>query len=112
MAFMRRVSRLIFRISINISKMRGSIYFVFSALLLLFFSQQPLGVLGGCNVRSVSVATADAQSQAVQAITSAFAACTKCPCNVKVTSEAKIVAQVRQNKKAAGNRRLPPASVC
>ncbi len=49
-----------------------------------------------CNVRSVQVATADAQSQAIQAITSAFASCMQCPCQVRVQSLAKVVADVIQ----------------
>lgn len=77
--------------------MRTSTFFVFADLLLISTTQLP-GVFGGCNVRLVQSATADAQTQAVNAITSAFAACTKCPCNVRVTSEAKVVAEVIKNK--------------
>ncbi|KAL4541424.1 hypothetical protein Ndes2437B_g05787 [Nannochloris sp. 'desiccata'] len=89
--------------------MRTSTFFVFADLLLISTTQLP-GVFGGCNVRLVQSATADAQTQAVNAITSAFAACTKCPCNVRVTSEAKVVAEAsagafmkESKEKRAGN---------
>lgn len=66
---------------------------VLLALAALFQGPAPT-VRGACNVRSVQVATADAQSQAVQAITSAFASCTSCPCQVRVRALAKVVADV------------------
>lgn len=56
------------------------------------------GTLAGCNVRSVQVSTADAQNQAITAITEAFAACSKCPCQIKVQAQAKVVADVRKTK--------------
>lgn len=84
--------------------MRTSLYYVFAASLLVF----PYVSQGGCNVRSVQVASSNATTQAVNAITSAFAACTKCPCNVKVTSEAKVVADVR--KKNQKKEKKPPTN--
>ena len=74
-------------------KMRS--FWVAVALMGCLFCPLP-GTLAGCNVRSVQVSTADAQNQAIQAITQAFAACTKCPCQIKVQSQAKVVANVSQ----------------
>jgi len=75
----------------------GSLFYYGFVTLLLVITTQLLPVLGGCNVRLVQSATADAQTQAYNVITSAFAACAKCPCNVRVTSVSKVV-EVRRKK--------------
>ena len=79
-------------------------------LVALFLSLSRPFVQAGCNVRSVQTATADAQTAAVNAVTSAFAQCTQCPCQIKVRSEAKVVAEASANalrkentEKRAGN---------
>ena len=70
-----------------------------SGIFALFLAVQVLllpAVLGGCNLR-VDLTTTDAAQQAVSLITNAFAACTKCPCQIKVQAQARVVAEVRKN---------------
>lgn len=45
----------------------------------------------GCNVKVVQVDVADALNSIPSAITSAFAACAKCPCQIKVSAQATVI---------------------
>ena len=66
-----------------------------NALLLLLLLAAAPGAEAGCNAKSVTILTQDAAAQATVTVTSTFASCQTCPCNVKASAKVQVLAQVR-----------------